>query len=130
MKFDYVIIGSGPAGSVLAWHLAKLNFKIALIDRSNSKKKIVNDFYLPYVNKCPNYYTPVFSDQLGGNSALWHNKIYLMSEKEFNLKDWLISYDELLLYSRDLSEKFNINNSNNLEKIESYNNSDLKLHYS
>ena len=94
------------------------------------KKKIVNDFYLPYVNKCPNYYTPVFSDQLGGNSALWHNKIYLMSEKEFNLKDWLISYDELLLYSRDLSEKFNINNSNNLEKIESYNNSDLKLHYS
>ena len=72
----------------------------------------------------------MFSDQLGGNSALWHNKIYLMSEKEFNLKDWLISYDELLLYSRDLSEKFNINNSNNLEKIESYNNSDLKLHYS
>ena len=64
MKFDYVIIGSGPAGSVLAWHLAKLNFKIALIDRSNSKKKIVNDFYLPYVNKCPNYYTPVFSDHL------------------------------------------------------------------
>ncbi len=39
MKFDYVIIGSGPAGSVLAWHLSKLNFKIALIDRSNSKKK-------------------------------------------------------------------------------------------
>ena len=39
MKFDYVIIGSGPAGSVLAWKLAKLNFDIAIIDRSNSQKK-------------------------------------------------------------------------------------------
>ena len=130
MKFDYVIIGSGPAGSVLAWHLSKLNFKIALIDRSNSKKKIVNDFFLPYVNKCPNYYTPVFSDQLGGNSALWHNKIYLISKKEFKMKDWSVNYDELLLHSRDLSSKFNITNSNNLEKIESYNRSDFELHYS
>ena len=45
MKFDYVIIGSGPAGSVLAWKLAKLNFDIAIIDRSNSQKKIINDFF-------------------------------------------------------------------------------------
>ena len=41
MKFDYVIIGSGPAGSILAWKLAKLKFNIAIIDRSNSQKKLV-----------------------------------------------------------------------------------------
>ena len=39
MKFDYIIIGSGPAGSTLAWKLAKLRFNVALIDRSSSKKK-------------------------------------------------------------------------------------------
>ena len=63
MNFNYVIIGSGPAGSVLAWKLAKLNFKVALVDRSNSKK-IINDFST-ICKSTPSYYTPVFSDQLG-----------------------------------------------------------------
>ena len=45
MNFNYVIIGSGPAGSVLAWKLAKLNFKVALVDRSNSKKKLLMIFF-------------------------------------------------------------------------------------
>ena len=34
MSFEFVIIGSGPAGSILAWKLAKLNYKIAIIDRA------------------------------------------------------------------------------------------------
>ena len=41
MKFDYIIIGSGPAGSLLSWNLSKKGFKIAIIDRAtNVKKKI------------------------------------------------------------------------------------------
>ena len=83
MTFDFVIIGSGPAGSILAWRLAKLNFNIALVDQANSKKKIINDYFLPYVNKSPNHYNPVFSNRLGGNSILWHSKVYLISEKHF-----------------------------------------------
>lgn len=130
MKFDYVIIGSGPAGSILAWKLAKLNFDIAIIDRSNSQKKIINDFFLPYVNNSPSYYTPVYSDQLGGNSALWHNKIYLLSKKEFDLEEWPISYDELLKDSRELSKLLNIDDSINLEKIEKDKSYKFDYHYS
>jgi hypothetical protein len=130
MNFNYVIIGSGPAGSVLAWKLAKLNFKVALVDRSNSQKKIINDFFLPYVNNTPSYYTPVFSDQLGGNSALWHNKIYLISKKEFETGEWPISYDELLEDSRDLSKLLNVYKPKNLEKIENDQNNKYDYHYS
>ena len=130
MKFDYVIIGSGPAGSVLAWKLAKLNFKVALVDRSNSRKKIINDFFIPYVNNTPSYYTPVFSDQLGGNSTLWHNKIYLISQKEFEIGKWPISYNELLEDSRDLSKLLNVHKPKNLEKIENDQNFEYDYHYS
>ena len=130
MKFNYVIIGSGPAGSVLAWKLAKLNFKVALVDRSNSQKKIINDFFLPYVNDLPSYYTPVFSNQLGGNSALWHNKIYLISKKEFETGEWPISYNELLKDSRDLSKILNVDKPINLEKIEKDQNYEFDYHYS
>ena len=130
MNFNYVIIGSGPAGSVLAWKLAKLNFKVALVDRSNSQKKILNDFFLPYVNNTPSYYTPVFSDKLGGNSALWHNKIYLISKKEFETGEWPISYDELLENSRDLSKLLNVYKPKNLEKIENDQNNKYDYHYS
>ena len=35
MKYDFVIVGSGPAGSIISWNLAKKGFKIALIDRAS-----------------------------------------------------------------------------------------------
>lgn len=130
MKFDYIIIGSGPAGSILAWKLAKLKFNVALIDRSSSKKKIINDFFLPYVNKSPNYYTPVFSNRLGGNSVLWHNKVYLMSEKEYDTGAWPINYKELLDESRDLAKILKIENAFNLEKIDKDENKNLYYHHS
>ena len=37
MTFDFIIVGSGPAGSTLALRLAKLNFNIALVDQANSQ---------------------------------------------------------------------------------------------
>mgnify|MGYP001387413794 CR=1 FL=1 len=109
MTYDFVIIGSGPAGSTLSWKLSNLGFKIAMIDRAiYEEKRLINDFFCPYIHKSPKFYTPVYSDQLGGNSALWHSKIYLISEKEYDHTKWGFDYNELKFYSTDLAKKLKI----------------------
>ena len=110
MEYDFVIVGSGPAGSTISWNLAKKGFKIALIDRASKiGKSDKNSFiYSPYIDNCPNYYSPLFSDQLGGNSALWNNKVYLISQDEFNKSNWHFTYEELLENSIKLAKLFNI----------------------
>ena len=102
--FDFVIIGSGPAGSLLAWLLSKKNFKICIIDRANDKAIISN----PYVDKSSFHYLPLFSNKLGGNSQLWHNKIYLISKDEFNEKKWGFSYKILKKLSLNLEKKLSV----------------------
>ena len=48
MKYDFIIVGSGPAGSIISWNLAKNNFKIALIDRASKiGKSDKNSFVNP-----------------------------------------------------------------------------------
>jgi len=106
MKFDFAVIGSGPAGSILSDELAKKGFKIALIDRaSNDKPERANHFYCPFIENSPWYYTPVFSNEIGGNGVLWHSKIYLISKDEFESHKWYIKYKELKIYSDLLSKK-------------------------
>ncbi len=128
MEYDFVIIGSGPAGSTLAWSLAQKGNKIAIIDRAiHQKSNLINDFFCPYINKLPKYYTPVYSNQLGGNSALWHGKIYLISQKEFDEDKWGFRYDELTRFSDDLANELEID-SKNLTKV--LNNNEKIFHYS
>ena len=98
MDYDFIIIGTGPSGSVVGSNLAKKGYKIAMVDRATNIKKNsdTNSFiFSPYIKKSPFNYTPLFSNQLGGNSALWHNKIYLLSKKEFNTENWGFNYNEL-----------------------------------
>jgi hypothetical protein len=112
MKFDFVVVGSGPAGSVLSDELSKKGFSVALIDRaSNDKPRAINHFFCPYINKSPKYYTPVFSNEMGGNSLLWHSKVYLLSKQELESYNWFIKYEELKKYSNILSKKLKINKS-------------------
>lgn len=120
--FDYVIIGSGPSGSVLAYQLAKSGNKIALIDRATNTKQDSNKnsfIFSPYINKSNYNYSPIFSNQLGGNSALWNCKIYLISKDEFNNDSWSFKYEELIKYSKDLAKKFQINH-NHINKVIKY----------
>ncbi len=108
-NFDFVIIGTGPAGSTISKLLSEKKFKIALIDRASDKNKGKQSFiFNPYVNRCPSYYTPAFSDQLGGNSALWHKKIYLITKDEIIKGKWPLKFSELLNYSKILAKKLNI----------------------
>ena len=96
INYDYVVVGSGPAGSILTKFLSEKNCRIAIIDRAADKLKGKKNFiFNPYVNSCPSYYTPSFSDQIGGNSALWHKKIYLISKDEVTRGDWPLKYSEI-----------------------------------
>lgn len=109
-KFDYVIIGGGPAGCVLANFLSKSN-KVALIDIASLKMSDENRrFFPPFItfNKRP--YSPAFSGVLGGNSDLWSGKIYLISDRE--CKDWPIDHDDILFFSKSLARKLNLNHEN------------------
>ena len=114
MLYDFIIIGTGPSGSILASNLAAKGFKIAMIDRATNIKKTSDKtsfIYSPYINKSPFNYTPLFSNQLGGNSALWNNKIYLLSKDEFNSEKWGFNYEELKKNSKDLSNKLKLNHN-------------------
>ena len=104
MIYDFVIIGTGPAGSLLAWLLSKKNYKICMIERANNKAIISN----PYVQKSSFHYLPLFSNKLGGNSELWHNKIFLLSKDEFDKKKWGFSYTSLKKTSLELEDKLKI----------------------
>lgn len=107
-NFDYIILGSGPAGSTVANFLDPLD-SIALIDSAsikNNRSKIYPSKPF-YINDLPNFYVPQYSNVFGGNSELWSNKVYLIHERE--TKSWPISHDELLKYSKDLALKLNLN---------------------
>lgn len=111
MDCDYLVVGTGPAGSVLSWNLAENGSRVILIDRANNLEKSNRNSFIfsPYIENCPDYYTPLFSNQLGGNSALWNNKVYLISEDEFESGDWGFEYNELCENSRVLANKLGIN---------------------
>jgi len=131
MEYDFIIIGTGPSGSVIASNLAKKGYKIAMVDRATDSKNISdkNSFiFAPYINSSPFNYTPLFSNQLGGNSALWNNKIYLLTKDEFNTDNWGFGYKELQQNSKDLSEKLNLNH-NKINKTYSKNNFNYSKSY-
>ena len=111
MDCDYLVVGTGPAGSVLSWNLAENGSRVILIDRANNLEKSNRNSFIfsPYIENCPDYYTPLFSNQLGGNSALWNNKVYLISEDEFESGDWGFKYNELFENSKGLANKLGIN---------------------
>ena len=113
---DFLVIGSGPAGSVLSYFLAKQNFNVSIVDVAHNKKN-KKQTHQSFIKKQSKNYTPQFSGVLGGNSELWASKVWLMSKDYFDEKKWMMSYDELLNNSEELSEYFGIEH-NSLINVE------------
>ena len=107
LKYDFVIIGSGPAGSCLAYLLSKKKFKIAIIDRADNENFKINNYHNPYISEFSQNYLPLFSNKIGGNSALWHNKIYLLTKDEFDESKWKFKYNILKKFSENLAKELN-----------------------
>ena len=110
IKKDFVIIGSGAAGSVLSYLLSKNGFSVALIDSADnfySKDSVKNNLF-SFTNKKPSNYTPRISGVLGGNTEIWGSKIWLISKDEFIDGDWGFDFSELEKYSKMLANHLNI----------------------
>ena len=111
MNFDYVIIGSGAAGSTLSHELSKDNkTTVAIIDigKTNKPNK-KRQFKAPFLNQCTRSYTHSISGVFGGCTELWSSKIYLLTKGE--IISWPISYEDLLENSKDLAHELEINHN-------------------
>ncbi len=107
-RFDYIIFGSGAAGSTAAYFLAKSGHTVALIDIATIRRDDDhNRHFPPYVRKCSPHYTPAHSNVFGGNTNLWSGKIYLLTEAE--MERWPVMHHELLRHSEMLAAALNIN---------------------
>ena len=107
---DFVIIGSGAAGSVLSYFLSKKGFKISLVDSAEivPKDLVERTSVFSFVDQKPKNYTPRILGVLGGNTEIWGSKIWLMSKHEFKEGLWGFGYTELKEYSKKLANALNI----------------------
>ncbi|RBQ03565.1 GMC oxidoreductase [Pedobacter miscanthi] len=114
MKFDYVIVGSGLGGGVLASHLSS-DKKIAVIEAGseNGNSDRVNhhstglDFRWPLTR----------SIEKGGTSNLWHGVLSPLDEIDFKERSWIpgsgwpIKKEDLDPYYDKAAEFLKVNNS-------------------
>ena len=126
MTFDYIIIGSGFAGSVMA----KLLNNTCIIERNTeapSYKKNISLIRNSYVNKISKNYYPKFSNKIGGNSAIWNNRLGVVSKKEFLEMKFLMKYSQFIYYTKKTLKLLGLQkhyqkliNNNHIEKERTY----------
>jgi hypothetical protein len=111
-KYDFIIIGSGPASVTLSNELIKKNYSILMIEKGNLKKsRFEKVFYkkLPVKLKSRTFV-------LGGTSSTWSGVSSYMTDFEiksrFNsefINLWPIKYSELIKYYYKLDKKYGFN---------------------
>ncbi len=126
MTFDYIIIGSGFAGSVMA----KLLNNSCIVERnteSPSYKKNISLIRNSYINKISKNYYPKFSNKIGGNSAIWNNRLGVVSKKEFLEMKFLMKYSQFIYYTKKTLKLLGLQkhyqkliNNNHIEKERTY----------
>ena len=107
--YDYIIIGSGPASSVLVNNLIKTNKKILVIERGGKEKKFGQS--LNSKNFEIKKSSRVFS--VGGTSNEWSQIYSLFSKHEMQDSNkrhiWPLSHTELTNWSKKLDPKYKFN---------------------
>ena len=110
--YDYVIIGSGPAASILTNNLIKTKKKVLVLEKGGFEKTFYDD--LASDNLKIKNSSRVFG--VGGTSNKWSQVYSLFSKTEMNnFKNkniWPLSHKELTYWSKKVGPKykFNINN--------------------
>ncbi len=107
--YDYIIIGSGPAASVILNNLLKTKKKILVVERGGFRKKnngnlISNNFDIKKDSR-------VFG--VGGTSNSWAQIYSLFSKNEMcnnkNVNIWPLSHKNLLYWCKKVGPKYQFN---------------------
>ena len=110
--YDFIIIGSGPAASILINNLIKTKKKILVLEKGGFEKTFYDD--LASDNFKIKNSSRVFG--VGGTSNKWSQVYSLFSKTEMNnfrnKNIWPLSHKELFYWSRKVGPKykFNVNN--------------------
>lgn len=100
-EYDYYIVGSGPAGIVLALELEKSNKKILIIESGGHNE--INLETSPVIglgHYSGTYWNHHWIRMYGGTSAIWGGQMAPLDERDFNspnplLPSWPITLNEL-----------------------------------
>ena len=110
--YDYIIIGTGPAASVILNNLIKKNKKILVIERGGFKKKFTENLYSDNLKIKNNY--KCFG--VGGTSNSWAHIYSFMSNREMcnnkNINIWPLSHKELTYWCKKVGPKYKFNTYN------------------
>lgn len=105
--YDYVIIGSGPASSILLNNLIGLKKKILVLEKGNFDRIFYND--LKSNNFKIKKTSRVFG--VGGTSNTWSQVYSLISKSEMtnfqNENIWPTKHDEIIFWSKKIGQKYN-----------------------
>ena len=110
--YDYIVIGSGPAASVVLNNLIKKKKKILVVERGGFKKKfgenlVSDNFRIKEESR-------IFG--VGGTSNTWAQIYSLFSKNEMcndkNTNIWPISYKKLLYWCNKVGPKYKFNIKN------------------
>ena len=110
--YDYIIIGSGPAATVILNNLTKKNKKILVIERGSFQKKfgeklVSNNIKIKKESR-------IFG--IGGTSNSWSQIYSLLSKNEMcnnkNFNIWPISYEDLSYWCNKVGPQYNFDIKN------------------
>ena len=93
LNTHFCIVGSGPAGSILAQNLAKKGFQTILVEAGSLDSKNIKQPCFDKININKNYQTNLNSSyQVGGASNLWSGKISELDEIDFTKRTFIKDY--------------------------------------